>query len=191
MKTKLMPLTVIVLISLTSCFFGWTSSAYANLLTGPINGISESSNYQWGDGINDLTEYWSARHETGGDGWFYGTGRGGLINVNIFVSKAPTDLSKINDASVFTYDTAAGGVIAEQGDIVFFKGTNGYYGAWVIDSIYSSGLNRVPWTYLSGEWYFQSDGTGNFSSVPIPGAAGLLGSGLLGLMGLGRKLRKY
>jgi hypothetical protein len=182
MKTKLMQLTIILVISVSYCFFGWTSSAYAILLTGQIKGIPESSKYTWGDGSNNLTADWST-HAPRGDGWFYGTANTGQT-VDFYVAKDLTDPTTISNASVFTYSTGHG--IAEEGDTVFFRGTNGYYGAWRIDEIYATSETHMPWSYLNGQWYFQSDGTGNFSSVPIPGTVLLLGSGLLSLVGLKR-----
>ena len=74
----------------------------------------------------------------------------------------------ISDATVFSYVTDAA-VTAQEGDTVFFRGTNGYYGAWRLDEFYPSADGSFPYSFLDGQWYFQDDGSGSF--VPEPTSA--------------------
>jgi hypothetical protein len=83
-----------------------------------------------------------------------------------------SDITTVSDASVFSY--TAQSVQFTEGDYVFFRGTNGYYGAWRIDDVYPSGLS-FPEAYLDGQWYFQDDGSASF--VPEPATLLLFGLG--------------
>lgn len=129
-----------------------------------------------------MSQFWAARRctftppFTSGYSW---------SNVDIYVYEGLTDPTTISDATILTYSSST--AIAEDGDTVFFRGTNGYYGAWRIDEIYPNPLGeQFPYTYLNGQWYFQDDGTGNFT--PVPGAFLL---GMIGLSVAGIKLRKH
>lgn len=188
-----------VLMATTALVLCVSTSVNAALLTGTINDLPESGaygtgSYYWGDGINDLYQEWSTRSvipEGSGinSGWFYSSSYSNS-NVDVFVYSDLVDLSTVTDASVFSY-TTTGAEYAEEGDTVFFRGTNGYFGAWRIDDIYvnPAGEDVFPYTFLTGQWYFQDDGTGNFSGsvVPVPAAVWLFGSGLVGLIGVARR----
>jgi PEP-CTERM motif len=177
-----------VCLVLTSLICGLVVTVNATLLTGAINDIPEAGvGYYWGDGINDLNQRWFTKtiYPEGSGvnlGWFFGSDDS-YSNVDIFVYNGLTDLSTIVDSTVFSY-LSTGGIIAGEGDTIFFRGVNGYYGAWRIDDIYTNPAGFMfPYTYLSGQWYFQDDGTGNFSNtspVPEPATVLLFGIALIG-----------
>jgi hypothetical protein len=178
------------------------SSAQAGPITGTIPGWYESSTYTFGDGVHDLTIVWSTRDDSGGDGWFCGMNCGEQ-NVNAYLYKSFTNPASISDASLFTY--LPDNFWAAEGDTIFYKSLAGYYGALVIADIYTNPdyhpydpLDPTPWpwaphTILVGTWYFQSDGSGDFTgstgSVPDAGSSLLLlGIGLAGLRAWKKRL---
>jgi hypothetical protein len=172
-----------------------TGFADATVLTGSIDNLPEGVELSWGDGSNNLHTKWST-HDwyLGGDGWFYGTGSSwAQTNADIYVYDNLSNPTSIADASVFAY-SGHWAVLAHSGDTVFFKGTNGYYGAWCIETIIPGNpINVAPYTYLSGQWYFQDDGTPNFGGsavLPEPSIMLLCGLGLVGLAAHRIRIRK-
>jgi len=99
-----------------------------------------------------------------------------LCNWKVYAYPGLTDVNSITDATVFSY--TSGVVNASEGDTVFYRGVNGYYGAWRIDDIHDYKLD--------GHWYFQDDQTGNFqTSFIIPEPSTLLVWSLLAALGIG------
>ncbi len=151
-----------------------SANAGAVVLSGPLEGVPESRGLLvWGDGHNDLFQQWSAFHPDHG-AWFYGSSYG-TSNADVYFFPSLTDPTAIDDASNFPY--ATGPILAQEGGTVFFRGVNGYYGAWVIEDVYptepsSSGplTSRTPVALLDGVWYFQDDGSADLSrgSGPQP-----------------------
>jgi hypothetical protein len=174
MKRKILLAVVVITIV-------YSSNTKGDLLTGSIDGLVESNAYfYWGDGINDLYQVWSV---SGPDssGWFYGSSYP-WSNADVYVYSGLSDISLVTDASVFDYHDSSSllsgnfAVKAYEGDTVFFKGTNGYYGAWYIEDIYPDSTVNDRDAALNGQWYFIDDGTSDFS-VPEPTTLLLLGMG--------------
>ena len=156
------------------------STVHSTVLTGPLQDVPESiGTFSWGDGLHNLFQQWSVMAADYA-GWVYGTSYTYTSNADVYVASDMTDPTTVADASSFTYtDTYQ---YMEEGDTVFFRGANGYYGAWSVADIYPSASDAYwppPRAYLNGTWYFQSDGSGNFSSVPEPTALFLVTSCLL------------
>lgn len=125
------------------------------ILTGPIEGMIEAEGiWVWGSANNKLCQQWSvARYDQ--SGWFYGTSNI-WSSADVYVLKAPQSPLSVTAAENFQYERTA--VEAFEGDTVFFRGRNGYYGAWYIEKI-DGRLGAI----LSGTWYFKFDGGGDFT----------------------------
>ncbi len=130
------------------------------VLYGPISDIPESrSNWIWGDSVNWLCQQWSSR--TADSGWFYGTSFP-WSNSDVFVLESPSDPLAVVAAENFAYTTDS--VFASEGDTVFFRGRNGFFGAWTIGQI-----DDPTQKLLSGTWYFKAGGSGNFTRELVEG----------------------
>lgn len=141
------------------------AAAKATLLTGPLINVEENAtNVYWGDGLHNLTQQWSIAL-FGQSGWFYGSAYG-WSNADVF--NAGPWLAN-SDLSTFAYtDRPVKGAV---GDLILFRGVNGYYGAWRIDAINPAGNHgNIPY-FLNGQWYFQTDHTADFSLLPEPRAS--------------------
>lgn len=155
-----------------------SNPASAKLISGNLQAVQASYPYSWGDGTNDLTQDWGLR-ESDRSGWFFGTNSLGRSNADVYVYKGLGDPTTITDASKFDYCgslstpcTDSGGfgtaAIAAEGDTVFFRGLNGYYGAWQIQDIYYDSSNIYDMSALNGTWYFLDDGSSDFANQPPP-----------------------
>ena len=163
---------------------------HAGLITGQINSLQGTiDTFYWGDGINDLHQGWSVNNSSY-SGWFYGSAYS-TSNVDVYIYHDFSEPTLITDASAFSYHDSYSQTYpspygpswagwAHEGDTVFFKGTNGFYGAWYIEDIYYDPTNSVDYAALNGTWYFLDDGTANFS-VPEPATLIILAIGGLTL----------
>lgn len=135
------------------------SPAEGTVLAGPITNLPESSGaYCWGDGLHNLCQDWSYR--TADSGWFYGSSYS-WSNADIYIARGLADPTTVNNADSFAYTDAVDW--ANEGDSVFFRGRNGFYGAWQIIRIDPLPNIPAPRGALTGKWYFQTDGTGCFT----------------------------
>jgi len=136
---------------------------FMGVLEGEIFEITESRGYwSWGTEDDRMCQQWSAR--TRDSGYFYGTHHQ-WSNADVFVLKAPADPLEVIAAENFSY--SGGSVVAYEGDTVFFRGRNGYFGAWRIEEIDPLGQS-APRDKLSGTWYFVAGGGGDFTRAVRP-----------------------
>ena len=139
----------------------FASVAGATVLSGAIVELRASTGFSWGDGAHDLNQVWSV-NEPESSGFFFGSALGS--NADIYVYRGLTDPTHVMDAQSLPYTAQSDW--AGEGDMVFFRGTNGYYGAWRIDAI--TPCPGEGCAVLSGQWYFQDDGGADFSGgVPV------------------------
>jgi hypothetical protein len=144
-----------------------TSPASAGVMMGEFAGARESRDViGWGDGVHNLRQEWSARTLNGG--YVYGTNFSGS-NADVY-NAGRVDPMTIADASGFPYQKQS--TPFTEGDTILFRGSNGYYGAWVTHDIYPTGNTVAPLSLLDATWFFQSDQTASF--VPEPAALSLL-----------------
>ena len=133
----------------------------ANPFTGSISGWPESGAIflfdQQVSVFSGIEAWWSINTLNPDRGWFYG------YNASTFVAHVTgiTAVDEITDASTYNYTDWSVGPV-DEGDIVLFHSTTtGYYAAFRVDDIYGdAALN----TFANITWYFQSDGTADFSS---------------------------
>ena len=160
LKRVLGPLTLAALILVATA-----PSAQAGVLTGIIDHVPESVvNFTWGDGEHDLIQRWSVRQENS-EGWFYGVDYP-HSNGDVYVCAGLADPTTVTDASIFPYESGA--LAAVEGSTVFYRGENGYYGAWFLANIYSPADPDDPnESYLDGIWYFVTDQSADFSQGSV------------------------
>lgn len=161
-------ITVVAMLTAFGCNSGSGDSIISRAIdstlgiyTGQVEPITESVGiFVWGHPLNQLCHQWSvARYDQ--SGWFYGTNYS-WSSADVYVLPAPNDPLSVVAAENFNY--TRGSVEAYEGDTVFFRGRNGYFGAWTIESIEGRGD-----AVLSGVWYFKSGGGGDFTSAIVGG----------------------
>jgi len=168
MRPVVIALTSAVLFLVTQ----WPLTTYATVYSGPMVAVPESvGTFTWGDGTNSLSQEWSVNN-VNSSGYVYGSPNLGVYN------KGHVSATAVPNADTFPYVTSP--ILFTEGDTVFFHGANGYYGAWHVDDVYPTGRTTLPYANLNGTWYFQSDGSGNFTPVPEPSSFIFL-AGALGL----------
>jgi hypothetical protein len=140
------------------------TAAVLGVMTGQIEPITESVGiFIWGDSNNQLCHQWSLASNDR-SGWFYGTSYS-WSSADVYVLAAPSDPLAVVSAENFDFTT--GSVEAREGDTVFFRGRNGFFGAWSITDVEGSSMDAV----LSGSWYFKAGGGGDFTSAVVAGGA--------------------
>ncbi len=144
----------------------------------------DTSNYstilEIGDGVDDIHMAYIF-YSSGTAVSFHGTSQTGDSNVKRGAMNL-NYISEVTDATPWNYGNF-GSLQVSEGQYVFYisggtQGQGNVYGALRINDIrFSGGVGEID-----GSWWFQNDGSGDFSTavVPIPGAIWLLGSGLFG-----------
>jgi hypothetical protein len=135
---RVIPLFVMLSISL-GCGGGSDETVYTRavgaasvVLAGQFNQIPESRGiFVWGDSSNLLCQQWSGA-TFNQSGWFYGSSFS-TSTADVYVLAAPNDPLAVVAAENFAYTRDA--VQASVGDTVFFRGRNGFFGAWTINVI--------------------------------------------------------
>ena len=145
-----------------------SQGAMAEVITGEITDWLHSDVYQViGDDTNHVTMWWSIN--TYNRGWFYGrdwTGDSDVAYATDIVS-----IGQISDASQYDFDSHSIGPFCDAecdpdgvGDFIIWRNVDtGYYGVLRIDDIIDG--NNWDAASLNGTWWFQTDGTGNFSEA--------------------------
>ena len=131
------------------------------VMSGSIDQVIDSVGvFLWGDSLNMLCQQWSI-FQFEESGWFYGTSYP-WSSTDVYVLQGPADPLAVLAAENFDFTDQS--VTAQEGDTVFFRGRNGFFGAWTIDSI-DGGMGAA----LSGTWYFKAGGGGDFTSALVSG----------------------
>ncbi len=123
----------------------------------------------WGDGKNNLTAQWQYNrfYDSAAYGKFFGTGNA-TCNADPSAGIALGDSIPGNlDASSYVYRSNYSSAKRDHfqaKETVFWRGTNGYYGAWRIDGIAATKNDNNYYGRLSGVWYFQRNGSPYFDS---------------------------
>jgi hypothetical protein len=172
---------------------GLASPGQATVITGTITDWPESGPVlEIGDGTSHVRFWWSIN--TTDRGWFYGSGYP-PVDSDVAFATGVSDISQIADASIFSYTPSFIGPQCDAdcdtdgvGDFIVWRHVlTGHYGVLRVDDIRGADALAV----LDGTWWFQSDGSGDFSgvpgTVPEPGTALLMGLGLAGFLRLKRR----
>lgn len=146
----------------------WTYLPDIGYKNPPYNYSDAQVTLSWGDGVHNLTAQWQYHTSSGTSvyGRFFGRNN---VNCNADVTSGQPlgDIIPLHtDASTYTYTNAY--EIAKRDpfqakETVFWKGANGYYGAWRIDGI-SVTIGPPIVGRLTGLWYFQTNGSPYFDS---------------------------
>jgi hypothetical protein len=166
------------------------SPASAQILSGLISNYQESAAppaLTFGDGTHSVTLWWSV-HDLDSSGYFY-TGSGGT---QVAIATNISSINQITDASRFAFTTGTinsyyvgpvwdvpvtGGL---NSFVVLHNTVDGYYGVVRLDDIFRYPVpidNGFTLSYsgLNATWWFQANGTGDFSGVPEPSVMSLAG----------------
>jgi len=139
-------------------------AVHSEVLTGTTSEWYESSPaIEIGDDTNTVKFWWSASFLN--LGYFYGSNYDAYPS-DVAVAVGVTDISQITDASALSFTAD---FTTEQGPGTFLVARNnisGHYGVFRIDGFTSTIFTSDT---LSGTWWFQTDGTGNFAPSD-PGA---------------------
>jgi len=177
------------------------ATARAEVISGVIDEWPESgTDLVLGDGANSVRISWSLQfYDTG---YFYGRSDGILGASEVAALPDVTDVSEITDAgasSFVSYPPSSVGPLCDAacdtdqvGDFVVWRNTvTGHFLVLRIDDIRVDDLGQSI-AFLDGTWWFQTDGSGDFSSAPEAPRAMLLAIalGALGLRSLAQRWRR-
>jgi hypothetical protein len=169
------------------------TAASGEIFTGSIIDYQESAPppaLTFGDGLHTVTLWWSV-NQLDRSGYFYMG-----LDTQVALATGVSSINQISDASLFSFTTGYPGpyYVGPVYDVpvtgglnsfvVLHNQTEGFYGVVRVDDIfqYATPINHGTYSSYSGlnaTWWFQSDGSGNFSVVPEPSTIGLITSFLL------------
>ena len=164
----------------------------AQLLTGFIRNYADSyPPVTFGDGVHSVSLSWSVNHPDH-SGWFYRVGQ-----TEVALALGVTSVEQITDAGSYSFTTPASYYIGPVFDVGYTGGPDlfivlkntqdDYFGVVRTDDVfrYDTPIDHGTWASYSGlnaTWWFQPNGTGDFSPVPEPSVLALLGLGALALV---------
>lgn len=147
--------------------------AQGEVISGVVSNWAESSErVTIGDGANHVSMWWS--WNTAHRGFFYGSAYD--HGSNVAFSPQISDVSQIANLSEFGFSSYVIGPLCDAtcarngvGDIVLWRNNaTGHYGALRVENIRTADATQSrPAGYLSGTWWFQTDGSSNFSNSSI------------------------
>jgi hypothetical protein len=173
--------------------------ANATVITGSItNWEADAAVFEFDKyvGVNSDLEGWWTLYNLLNRGYVYGFNS----STDVALATGITNISDVVDASIYNYDPNHVGPVNAGTFVIFHNTISNYYGAFQILDIYKNGTHdpdNIQHDFsLDATWYFQDDGTGNFSptsSVPEPPFFLLFGIslGVLGFTAVRRKITSY
>ena len=140
-----------------------------NFKNPPYNYSDAQVTLSWGDGVHNLAAQWQYDRtlDTTVYGKFFGSN-----NANCTADPSPgvavSNMAGV-DASSYSYSTSSRTATynswpGSPKQTVFWRGKNGYYGAWTINTIGVTTFSPYYGGRLSGLWYFQTNGGPYFDS---------------------------
>ncbi len=135
-----------------------------------------------GDGVNHVTMDWSVNRASS-RGWFYG--RGSTHDSDVAYAPGISSISELTNAESLNFTGSSIGPYCDAscasntvGDFIVWRNIHtGYYGALRIDDIYPASL-----PLLKGTWWFQTNGSDNFSNIPESSSILLAAMAIMGLL---------
>lgn len=142
---------------------------------------NETISLDIGDGVNKVSFVWFLPGE------FWGSAATGLTSSSVAIATGVKDISEIDDASIFQFTQDVAGPVCDAqcdpdgvGDFVIARNDKtGHYGVLQVKKIYDreyededGGIEIMH--ELDGTWWFQTDGTGDFSQKPPKSTAGAI-----------------
>jgi hypothetical protein len=127
--------------------------------------------FSWGDGLNNLAAQWEYNASASS---YYGYSVGKFFGTDNANCTADPSFGQVVgnmagvDASSFSYSTSIGTAKHNYPwspvETVFWRGRNGYYGAWAIEGVGVTVFSPYYGGRLKGRWYFQTNGGPYFDS---------------------------
>jgi hypothetical protein len=172
----------------------------AQIFSGTISNYQDSAPppaLTFGDGLHSVTLSWSV-HEVNSSGYFYAQS-----DTEVALATNVSSINQITDAGIFSFTTGSldsyyigpisdVGITGGLNSFVVLRSNSGFYGVLRIDDIfrYPVPINHGTYSSYSGlnaTWWFQSNGSGNFSTVPEPRTTTILAALSLGALYLRRR----
>ncbi|HVV01388.1 MAG TPA: hypothetical protein VHH88_08495 [Verrucomicrobiae bacterium] len=143
-----------------------SSNPTNGVISGGITNQADDQTFTISDGTHSAQFLWS-ENSPGSSAWIYAT-----FNTAVAVAPGVTDVTQITNAAAYTFQTTAfdaigpvldAGANGGVGQFVVLKSSQGFYAVVRIDDV-------KPDDTLDATWWFQTDGTADFSAA---GGSGL------------------